>query len=368
MRRTGWICACAGVAGLLACGGGAGGEAETGLSVGTGDASAGLTGETGSPPPTTGETGDTSAGEGPTSDPTSATNPPVTTTVEPETTVDLDTSAADTAETAEPETTEPETTEPETTVDPDTGEPGACGSLAGLIPGDVFAEMFPNANALYSYDNFLGAAAEYPAFADAGTPEQCRQEVAAFLANISHETTGGWPDAPGGPYAWGLYFTQEVGCEMGDCVGYCDPNNVQYPCAPGKTYHGRGPIQLSWNYNYGAAGEAIGEPLLAQPELVAQDGEIAFRTALWFWMTAQAPKPSAHDVMTGGWMPSADDEMKGRVPGFGMTINIINGGLECGQPTNAKVEDRVGFYQRYADLLAVGVGDNLYCDSMQPYF
>jgi chitinase len=25
---------------------------------------------------------------------------------------------------------------------------------------------------------------------------------------------------------------------------YCQPG--QYPCAPGKSYHGRGPIQLSW--------------------------------------------------------------------------------------------------------------------------
>ena len=32
--------------------------------------------------------------------------------------------------------------------------------------------------------------------------------------------------------------------------------------------------------------------------------------------------------------------------GFGMTINIINGGLECQQPTNNKVEDRVAFFQR----------------------
>ena len=59
------------------------------------------------------------------------------------------------------------------------------------------------------------------------------------------------------------------------------------------------------------------------------------------------------DVMTGNWTPGADDLMKGRLPGFGMTINIINGGLECGQPNNPKVEDRVGFYGRYAGLLAV---------------
>lgn len=27
------------------------------------------------------------------------------------------------------------------------------------------------------------------------------------------------------------------------------------PCVPGKSYHGRGPMQLSWNYNYGQVGQ-----------------------------------------------------------------------------------------------------------------
>lgn len=349
MVRIGWLC---GVGLLFGCGGDGMGGVDTGLSLGTGGETSATSGETGAP--TTGA----ASGPGETSD---SGDPPATTTDPSVGTTEVDPSNPD------PDTTAGETDEPETTVDPDTGEPGACGSLERLIPADVFAAMFPNANSLYSRANFLGAAAEYPAFASEGTQEQCLREVAAFLANISHETTGGWPDAPGGPYAWGLYFTQEVGCEMGQCTGYCEANNVQYPCAPGRTYHGRGPIQLSWNYNYGAAGDAIGEPLLAQPDLVATDGEIAFRTALWFWMTAQAPKPSAHDVMTGNWEPSAEDAMKGRVPGFGMTINIINGGLECGQPTNPKVEDRVGFYDRYTGLLKVDKGDSLYCDSMQPY-
>jgi len=253
-----------------------------------------------------------------------------------------------------------------TTTDTSTGEP-APGGLGELLTLDLYELMFPEHDPLFSHAALIAAAAQYPGFASEGSADQRLRELAAFLANIGHETTGGWADAPGGPYAWGLYFTQEVGCEGGGCTGYCDVNNVQYPCAPGKTYHGRGPIQLSWNYNYGQAGEALGEPLLAQPELVTTDGAIAFRTGLWFWMTAQSPKPSAHDVMVGQWQPTADDAAKGRAPGFGMTINIINGGLECGQPTNAKVEDRVGFYKRFTDMLAVDPGPALYCDAMQPY-
>lgn len=239
--------------------------------------------------------------------------------------------------------------------------------FAAYVSSAMWAQMFPNRNALYTYDAIVAAVDAYPMFASEGTVDQRKREIAAFLANISHETTGGWPAAPGGPESWGLYFIQEVGCEMGACTWYCDGTNVKYPCAPGKTYHGRGPIQLSWNYNYGFAGEALGLPLLTNPDLVTSDGTVAFKTGVWFWTTPQAPKPSCHDVMTGKWTPSAADMAAGRVAGFGMTINIINGGLECSQPTNAKVEDRVKFYQRYAQILNVDPGPNLYCDQMAHY-
>ena len=107
--------------------------------------------------------------------------------------------------------------------------------------------------------------------------------------------------------------------------------------------------------------------MLSDPDLVKTDSKLAIQTALWFWMTEQAPKPSAHDVMVGTWQPSAQDEALGRLPGFGMTTNIINGGLECAQPGNIKVEDRVGFFERYTGMLATDMGENVYCDMMTPY-
>ena len=241
------------------------------------------------------------------------------------------------------------------------------GGFANIVSSQTYEAMFPNRNSLYSYDSLVTAIQRYPRFCNEGSDIERKREAAAFLANIGHETTGGWPTAPGGPYAWGLYFIEEVGCESGSCTQYCDANNTTYPCVVDRTYHGRGPMQLSWNYNYGAAGEALGLNLLANPDLVKSDGAIAFSTALWFWMTPQPPKPSCHAVISGGWTPSNDDVSKGRVPGFGMTINIINGGLECGQPTNSKVEDRVGFYNRFCEMLGVSADDNIYCDRMQSY-
>jgi len=111
--------------------------------------------------------------------------------------------------------------------------------------------------------------------------------------------------------------------------------------------------------------------LINNPDLVATDPTISFKTAIWFWMTAQDNKPSCHNVIAGGWTPSAADRSAGRVPGFGVITNIINGGLECGPDKGAdaqsKVADRIGFYRRYCDLLGVSYGDNLDCRNQQPF-
>lgn len=53
---------------------------------------------------------------------------------------------------------------------------------------------------------------------------------------------GGWATAPDGPYAWGLCFKDEINPQS----NYCDATNKKWPCYPGKSYNGRGPIQLSW--------------------------------------------------------------------------------------------------------------------------
>ncbi|KAH0673823.1 hypothetical protein KY290_019509 [Solanum tuberosum] len=113
------------------------------------------------------------------------------------------------------------------------------------------------------------------------------------------------------------------------------------------------------NYNYGPCGRAIGADLLNNPDLVATDPVISFKTAIWFWMTTQLPKPSCHDVIIGRWNPSAGDRAANRLPGFGVITNIINGGLECGRGNDNRVQDRIGFYRRYCGILGVSPGDNL---------
>jgi hypothetical protein len=123
------------------------------------------------------------------------------------------------------------------------------------------------------------------------------------------------------------------------------------------------------NYNYGQAGQALGLGLnlLNDPDLVAQDAILSFKTAIWFWMTPQANKPSSHDVIIGEWTPTAADTAAGRVPGYGVITNIINGGLECGRGPDSRVESRIGFYVSYCDEFGVSYGDNLDCNNQRPF-
>jgi chitinase len=248
--------------------------------------------------------------------------------------------------------------------------PAADAGLASLLSRAQYENYFPHHDPLYRYESLIKAAASFPLFAGEGDMSVRKRELAAFFAEIAHETTNGGAEAPGGPYAWGLYYTEELGCGDGHCRQYNSANGGPYHAAPGKTYYGRGPIQLSYPYNYGQAGADLGLPLLAHPELVSQDGVIAFRTALWFWMRPDDGEPSCHAVMTGKWRPAAEDLRLGRRPGFGMTINIINGNVECHTqlPAGRKERaDRIGHYRYFAGLLQVPVEKDCDCAGMTPY-
>ncbi|XP_042453677.1 chitinase 2-like [Zingiber officinale] len=215
--------------------------------------------------------------------------------------------------------------------------PSPGGGVADIINATLFEEMLKNrdndgcpAKGFYTYNSFTG-------FGTTGYMETRKREIAAFLAQTSQETTGWWA---GQPYAWGYCFKEEKYPPS----NYCVYSNV-WPCVKGQSYHGRGPIQLSYNYNYGPAGEALGLDLLSNADLVANDTLVSFKTAIWFWMTPQYNKPSAHDVIIGLWNPSANDLMAGRLPGYGVITNIINGGIECGNGFNLACFNRIQYYK-----------------------
>ncbi len=120
------------------------------------------------------------------------------------------------------------------------------------------------------------------------------------------------------------------------------------------------------NFNYGAASAAIGADILSKPYLLSQDPVLAFKSSLWFWMTPSGSIPSIHDVIIGKWKPTKADREAGRKPGFGLTIDIINGNLECGKVT-PQAQNRVKYYKQFCKELRVSTGPNLSCASMQPW-
>jgi predicted chitinase len=212
-----------------------------------------------------------------------------------------------------------------------TSTPGGTG-FASIVSEGQFNQMFPSRNAFYTYSGLVTAANFYPAFAGTGTTDTKKREAAAALANFNHETGG-------------LWYITEIAKNT-----YCDATNTQYPCAAGQQYYGRGPIQLSWNFNYGAAGAALGLPLLSNPSLAEQDASVAWKTALWYWMTQTGPGTmTPHNAMVNGF-------------GFGETIRSINGALECNGGNPAQVQSRINSYNNFIGILGTTAGPgNLGC-------
>jgi chitinase len=199
---------------------------------------------------------------------------------------------------------------------------------ASFFPQSVFEGWFPNRlQNFYTYGAFTAAASAFPAFGTTGSLDDQKREIAAFFGNVQQESGG-------------LQYVNEID---GASYDYCDESNTQYPCAPGKNYYGRGPMQLSWNYNYGACGHDLGLNLLANPDQVAQDGTVAFKTAIWFWMTADC-----HGAIIGP------------PPSFAQTNRIINS-MECGHGFDQNVENRVDAYTSFCSTLGVDPGTDLRC-------
>ncbi|PHT91061.1 Acidic endochitinase Q [Capsicum annuum] len=219
--------------------------------------------------------------------------------------------------------------------------------IGSIVTRDLFEQMLSFRNndvcpgkGFYTYEAFITGANSFPAFGTTGDDTARKKEVAAFFGQTSHETNGG----SAGTFTGGYCFVRE-GNQMG------------------SGFYGRGPIQLTGQSNYERAGRGIGvgQDLVNNPDKVATDPVISFKTAIWFWMTAQDNKPSCHNVIIGRWTPSPADTSANRKPGYGVITNIINGGVECGKGRKDEVENRIGFYKRYCGMLNVPTGDNLDC-------
>jgi chitinase len=213
---------------------------------------------------------------------------------------------------------------------------GPCTPPSAVSVADIVTESFFNGilntdgscvgRGFYTRAVFLDALSSFEAFGRTGSNDDSRREIAAFFAHASHETSQ-------------FCFIEEIN---GASQDYCEETNTQYPCVQGENYFGRGPLQLSWNYNYGAAGQNLRFDGLNNPEILATNNAMSFRASLWFWMT------NVHSIITSGG-------------GFGATIRAINGALECDGRNTDTVTSRVNYYTNYCAQLNVSPGDNLRC-------
>ncbi|MFC5173301.1 glycoside hydrolase family 19 protein [Streptomyces mutomycini] len=222
---------------------------------------------------------------------------------------------------------------------------GSCGSGGGTDPGEPnpsgfvvsesqFNQMFPSRNSFYTYSGLTAALSAYPGFANTGSDTVKKQEAAAFLANVSHETGG---------------LVHIVEQNTANYPHYCDTSQ-SYGCPAGQAaYYGRGPIQLSWNFNYKAAGDALGIDLLRNPWQVEQNAAVAWKTGLWYWNTQSGPGTmTPHNAIVNG-------------AGFGETIRSINGSIECNGGNPAQVQSRIDKYRAFVQILGTTPGSNLSC-------
>lgn len=214
--------------------------------------------------------------------------------------------------------------------------PAVPASAAGFVVSEAqFNQMFPARNSFYTYQGLVGALSAYPGFTTTGSDAVRKREAAAFLANVSHETVG-------------LRYIVEQ--NTANYSHYCDASQP-YGCPAGQSaYYGRGPLQLSWNFNYKAAGDALHIDLLRNPYQVQQDATVAWKTGLWFWNSQTgAGTTTPHNAMVNG-------------KGFGETIRSINGDLECNGKNPDERNDRINLYKQFVAVLGTDVGGgNLSC-------
>ena len=259
--------------------------------------------------------------------------------------------------------------------------------VESIISESTWNYLFPKRAPEYTYRHFLQAVAKFPAlcgtYEDRDSDAICRKALATMFAHFTQETgghTAGW-DVP--EWRQGLVHVREMGWTETMRGGYnseCNPSVWQgqtWPCGTFsdgqfKSYFGRGAKQLSYNYNYGPFSYAMfGDvrTLLDHPEMVA-DTWLNLASAIFFFIYPQPPKPSMLHVVDGTWQPNAADIRNHLTPGFGVTTQIINGGVECGGTVEvAQSLNRISYYKSFAVSLGVPVYSDevLGCKGMRQF-
>lgn len=141
-------------------------------------------------------------------------------------------------------------------------------------------------------------------------------DIAAFIATAAHESCQ-------------MIYMRELA--SGDVYENRADLGNEWP-GDGRTYKGRGLIQITGRYNYAACGAALGLDLITYPELL-EIPENACRSSAWFWKQHNLAKYS----------------LAGDFDGVSDAINRGHKTVAVGDSTGW--EYRLKFYQRAMEIL-----------------
>jgi len=146
------------------------------------------------------------------------------------------------------------------------------------------------------------------------------KELALLMGNMAHESGA-------------FNYVEEIRC--------AGVNFVTGDC-PYGLYHGRGYIQLSWDYNYREAANYLNnQRILTDPNIVMNDPTVNWQTVQWFWVSR------------------VQDTFRRRGYTMGASVRAINGGIEC---DNGPISpQRVQFIQCFERAYGVPVDSSTAC-------
>eukprot|EP00985_Skeletonema_marinoi_P011424 scaffold5438_cov124-Skeletonema_marinoi.AAC.3 len=207
-----------------------------------------------------------------------------------------------------------------------------------IVNSSIFYSLVPSETLSYSHEEFCAAVEAWNAnnattkiFAAEIEMKQ-RHELAAFFGHVLTASRAVSqcqknitdvngkvyckPDAYlGGNYTdpYCSISEDQDGCTCGPV-----PESSLFPgyIESDKLFHGRGPLHLSWSYNYLQIAEVLGVDLCSRPDLVALEEANGWASAFWTWtsITSSTGKTAAISVAEGG---------------YGGTLHSINSELDC---------------------------------------
>ncbi|KAJ3293295.1 hypothetical protein HDU79_000472 [Rhizoclosmatium sp. JEL0117] len=184
------------------------------------------------------------------------------------------------------------------------------GTFAQLVSKDEFTSAMKTCGMYMDdkptlYDNFVSGF-------DKTVFTGGRKEIALLLGNTAHESAS-------------YTATEEFRCK-GVTVVTAD--------CPYGWYHGRGFIQLSWDFNYRPCGIAIGHDLISDPDLILRDPVVNMQTVKWYWTSTSQPM------------------LRDKGYTLGNSVMSINGPVECPSFGKQIAPQRVQFIRCFQNQLA----------------